>query len=54
MTTKHAVRPPGVTVLAVLLALFGVLAFAGSLFLWGEGFLLSLPSGVDYTFSIDE
>jgi hypothetical protein len=26
------------------------LAFFGSLFVWGEGFLFSFPSGVDYRF----
>jgi hypothetical protein len=29
------------------LFLFGLFAFLGSLFLWGQGFLLSFPPGVD-------
>ena len=44
----------GVRVLAVLLFLFGLFAFFGSLFMWGEGFLFSFPEGVDYTFPITD
>ncbi len=40
--------------LAVLLFLFGLLAFFGSLFLWGEGFILEFPTGVDYAFPITD
>jgi hypothetical protein len=43
-----------VKVLSILLFLFGLLAFFGSLFLWGEGFLLQFPPGVDYTFPITD
>ena len=46
--------PIGVRVLAVLLFLFGVFAFFGSLFMWGEGFLFSFPEGVDYTFPVTD
>ena len=41
-----------VRILAVILFLFGLLAFFGSLFMWGEGFLFSFPSGVDYRFPV--
>ncbi|HET9911311.1 MAG TPA: hypothetical protein VFQ13_05430 [Anaerolineales bacterium] len=41
-------------VISVILFLFGVFAFFGSLFMWGEGFLLSFPEGVDYTFPITD
>jgi hypothetical protein len=43
-----------VSVLAVLLFLFGIFAFFGSLFMWGEGFLFSFPEGVDYTFPVTD
>jgi hypothetical protein len=46
--------PIGVKILAGILFLFGVFAFIGSLFMWGEGFLLSFPSGVDYRFPITD
>ena len=46
--------PGGVRFLAVVLFLFGILAFFGSLFLWGQGFLLSFPPGVDYRFPITD
>lgn len=41
-----------VRILALLLFVFGVFAFTGSLFLWGEGFILSFPEGVDYSFPV--
>jgi hypothetical protein len=46
--------PGGVRVLAGVLFLFGVFAFFGSLFMWGEGFLLAFPPGVDYRFPITD
>jgi hypothetical protein len=46
--------PVGVKVLAGILFLFGLFAFVGSLFLWGEGFLFSFPPGVDYRFPITD
>lgn len=44
--------PVPVKILSILLFLFGVFAFVGSMFLWGEGFILSFPEGVDYSFPI--
>jgi len=46
--------PIGVKILAGVLFLFGLFAFIGSLFMWGEGFLFSFPSGVDYRFPITD
>jgi hypothetical protein len=46
--------PVGVKILAGILFLFGLFAFVGSLFLWGEGFLFSFPPGVDYRFPITD
>ena len=40
--------------MAGVLFLLGLFAFFGSLFMWGEGFLLSFPPGVDYTFPITD
>ena len=46
--------PLGVKILSIVLILFSLLAFFGSLFLWGEGFLLAFPAGVDYGFPITD
>ncbi len=54
MVVQRATRPAGVSILAVVLFLFGLFAFFGSLFMWGEGFLLSFPPGVDYHFPVTD
>lgn len=54
MNTQRTIRPTGVSVLAIVLFLFGLFAFFGSLFMWGEGFLLAFPSGVDYHFPVTD
>jgi hypothetical protein len=46
--------PVGVKILAGVLFLFGLFAFIGSLFMWGEGFLFFFPPGVDYRFPITD
>jgi len=46
--------PLPVKILAILLFLFGLLAFAGSAFLWGEGFILNPRGGVDLAFPITD
>lgn len=46
--------PLPVKILAILLFLFGLLAFIGSAFLWGEGFILTPPEGVDLAFPITD
>lgn len=40
--------------LAILLFLFSLLAFFGSLFMWGEGFLFTFPQGADYRFPVTD
>jgi len=47
MNVQRVPRPSGVSVLAIILFLFCAFAFIGSLFMWGEGFLLSFPPGAD-------
>jgi len=51
---QQAIPQTPIRVLAVLLFLFSLFAFFGSLFMWGEGFLLTLPPGVDYRFPITD
>ena len=40
-------NPVIIKILAALFFLFGLAALFGSLFLWGEGFILNFPEGVD-------
>lgn len=51
---NRAFLPVGVKVLAGILFVFSLFAFFGSLFMWGDGFLLSFPPGVDYRFPITD
>jgi hypothetical protein len=44
--------PLPVKILSVLLFLFGLFAFFGSVFLWGQGFILNFPVGVNLAFPI--
>lgn len=49
-TSNEAVArsaPTQLKILAALLFAFGLFALAGSLFLWGQGFILQAPAGVD-------
>lgn len=46
--------PTFVRVISTILFLFGLFAFLGSLFMWGEGFILSFPQGADYAFPITD
>ena len=43
-----------VKILAVLLFLFSLFAFFGSVFMWGEGFILPFRKGVDYGFPVTD
>ena len=52
--TETTRAPVPVKMLAVLLFLFGLLAFFGSAFLWGEGFILNPPAGVDLGFPVTD
>ena len=54
MNVQRVPRPSGVSVLAIILFLFCAFAFIGSLFMWGEGFLLSFPPGADYRFPVTD
>ena len=54
MTEQQLEVPIPVRILAVLLFLFGLFAFFVSLFMWGEGFLLRFPEGVDYRFPVTD
>ena len=52
---KSPINTPSlVKVLAVLLFIFGLFAFFGSLFLWGEGFILDAPPDVDIAFPVTD
>ena len=46
--------PIPVRILAGVLFLFGLFAFFGSLFLWGEGFILNPPLGSDIAFPLTD
>ena len=54
MTEAHTRRPAPITVLSILLFLFGLFAFVGSAFMWGEGFILQFPEGVNYGFPVTD
>lgn len=54
MQNYEVKTPLGVKVLSITLFLFGMVAFWGSLFLWGEGFLFQFPVGVDLAFPITD
>jgi hypothetical protein len=54
MNVQRRRRPTGVSILAGALFLFSLFAFVGSLFMWGEGFLLSFPPGADYRFPVTD
>jgi hypothetical protein len=53
MAEKTLVPFP-VKLLAILLFFFSLLAFFGSLFMWGEGLILPFQGGVDYRFPITD
>jgi uncharacterized membrane protein (DUF2068 family) len=52
MEEKLTKSPISFKILGVIYALFGVFALIGSVFLWGEGFLLNPPEGVDLAFPV--
>jgi hypothetical protein len=52
MSEENAERPLPITILSILLFMFGVFAFVGSAFMWGEGFILQAPKGADLAFPI--
>ena len=46
--------PIPVRILSIVLFLFSLFAFFGSLFMWGDGFLLAFPQGVDYRYPVTD
>lgn len=54
MSEMKISTPPPIKALSIILFLFGIFAFVGSIFLWGAGFILSFPKGVDYSFPITD
>lgn len=54
MTVKQPKSRIPIRILAILLFLFSLFAFLGSLFMWGEGFLLQFPESVDYRFPVTD
>lgn len=52
MSDENKNLPVEIKTLSIFLFLFSIFAFFGSLFLWGEGFLLLFPKNVDLTFPI--
>lgn len=52
MTFKKEATPLFLKLLSVLLFAFGILALFGSIFLWGEGFILRPLAGVDISLPI--
>ena len=54
MHDENAGRPLSISVLAILLLLFGFFAFAGSMFLWGQGFILGAPQRINLAFPITD
>ncbi len=46
--------PIFIRVISAILFIFGLFAFVGSLFMWGEGFILSFPKGADYAFPVTD
>lgn len=54
MLEQKAQRPMSITFLALLLALFGVFAFVGSVFLWGQGSVFTAPGGTNIAFPVTD
>jgi uncharacterized membrane protein (DUF2068 family) len=54
MSEASESTPVAIKVLAVVLFVLGVFAFVGSVTMWGEGFILSFPEGVDYAFPVTD
>ena len=54
MDTKSNTTPVAVKVLAGVLFLFGLVAFFGSLLLWGQGFILRPPASMDLSYPVTD
>jgi len=51
---ERVATPKPVKFMAICLFLFGLLAFFGSVFLWGEGFIWQPPAETDLSFPISD
>ena len=51
---EQSKTPLEIKILSIVLFLFGIFAFVGSLFLWGQGFLFSFPPNINYAFPITD
>jgi len=54
MSQPAQTAPWSIRALAIVLVLFGLLAFFGSAFLWGQGFILRPPEGIGLAFPITD
>lgn len=54
MSQSDQSTPLSIRILAVVLVLFGLLAFFGSAFLWGQGFILQPPEDIALAFPITD
>jgi uncharacterized membrane protein (DUF2068 family) len=54
MSQAAQTAPWSIRILAIILVLFGLLAFFGSAFLWGQGFILEPPDDVGLAFPITD
>jgi uncharacterized membrane protein (DUF2068 family) len=54
MSQSGQSTPLSLRILAVVLVIFGLLAFFGSAFLWGQGFILQPPEDVALAFPITD
>jgi len=55
LTESLKTTPPvKLKALSIILLAFSLLAFTGSLFLWGQGFIFNPPPGVDLRFPITD
>ncbi len=54
MAESKRQAPITIQILSVILLLFGLFAFMGSLFTWGQGFIFNFPHGVDLAFPITD
>jgi hypothetical protein len=53
-TAIDSFKPTGVKVLSIVLLVFSIMAFFGSLLLWGQGFLFAPPPGLDLSLPITD
>jgi hypothetical protein len=53
-TAIDSFKPTGVKVLYIVLLVFSIMAFFGSLLLWGQGFLFAPPPGLDLSLPITD